>query len=175
MAHFGRKYESLSKWFEWVILAIGVLLAVASFLFRMIPTGGGLLGLLLVYVWTFMLGTQNGMRLLAMERRCYKTDTGETVLRADIGLMVRLTLLASLPLYLSYILPFLLLPIGGFYAFIFFVPIFAASGVKFASFSRRWRMLEIKPNFYWVMQIGICVFMIVLAYIGYFLGFYGGH
>lgn len=172
MSFWGHKYERAGIWFEWAVLAAGIFLIVSSLIWKRV-VGGVLTGFILVYIWTFSNGTRYGMRLQEVERRYVKSCKQEDEMVVDRGLVVRITLIASLPMYLSFVFPFLLLPIGGLYALAFFVPLFLASAARFATFYRRWQSLEVKPNFYWWMQIGICIVLIALAYLAYFFGLYG--
>lgn len=172
MSFWGYKYEKAGRWFEWIILAVGIFLVVFSLLTKGVA-GGILTGFLLIYIWTFSNGTRYGIRLQELERRYVKSCKQEDEMRIDKGTVMKLTFLASLPMYLSFVFPFFLLPLGGLYALVFFIPLFLASAVRFTTFYRRWEALEVKPNFYWWMQIGICLLLIALAYLAYFFGFYG--
>ena len=172
MSFLGYKYEKAGKWFEWAVLGLGILLVLLSLFVKRV-VGGVLTGFLLIYIWTFTNGTRYGLRLQEAERRYIKSCRQEDEMVVDRGLVVRLTLMASLPMYLSFAFPFVLLPIGGFYALAFFIPLFLTSAIRFTTFYRRWEALEVKPNFYWWMQIGICFALIALSYLAYLLGFYG--
>ena len=91
-------------------------------------------------------------------------------MKPDVRYIVKCTILGSLPMYLGMFFPILLLPYGGMYAIAFFIPLIFASGLRFFTFYRRWQALEVKPNFYWWMQIGICFLMIVISFVIFFLG-----
>lgn len=160
--------ERVGRWFEGGMAFVGAALVIYDLLS---PQDGTMfLGLLVLFVWTFILGLRWGMLLQEAERKFIKSCRQESEMKPDVRYIVKCTILGSLPMYLGMFFPILLLPYGGMYAIAFFIPLIFASGLRFFTFYRRWQALEVKPNFYWWMQIGICFLMIVISFVIFFLG-----
>ena len=163
--------ERVGIWFERGLVAAG-----AGFvLFDLLGGTDGTIfaGLMILFLWSFIVGQRNGLLLQGEERKYLEALRAEEVRYVDKKRLVRITLLASTPLYLGFALPILLLPIGGFYAIGFFIPLFGISGLRMNVFYQRWKQLEIKPNFYWWMQLGICLGMVVGSYLLFYFGMGG--
>lgn len=171
MSFWGNKYARASKWFEWFLLLAGVLIIVVSFIKQFVA--GMIIGCVPVFLWTISLGVHNGSLLQKLERKYVKSCMDEEKMIVDKKLVVKLTLLSLLPMYFAFTFPSMLLPFGGLYALSFFVPLFIAFCAQFTVIYRRWEALEIKPNFFWPMQIGIFLFISTLSILAYFLGLYG--
>ncbi|MBQ9759969.1 MAG: hypothetical protein IJW16_01325 [Clostridia bacterium] len=159
--------ERVGRWFEIGILASGGGLILLD-LFGP-ANGAAFLGFVIIFIWTFIHGQRNGLALQELERKYTKTLRQEGEMTIERAHVVRITLQASLPLYLGMAFPILLMPVGGFYALGAFFPLFAVVGIRFHFFYERWKGLELKPSFYWWMQVGICLAMIVISYLFFFL------
>ena len=160
--------ERVGKYFEGCLVVIGGGLILFDLLS---PRDGAMFfGFLILFIWTFILGLRWGMLLQEAERKYVKSCREENELKPDVRYIIKCTLLASLPIYLGFAFPILLLPYGGFYAIAFFIPLILASTLRLNIFYQRWAALEVKPSFYWWMQIGICFAMIVFSFVIFFLG-----
>ena len=160
--------ERVGRWFEGLLIISGSALILFD-LFS--PRDGAMFfGFLILFIWTFIVGLRWGLLLQEAERKYIKSCRQENEMKPDLGYIVKCTVLASLPMYLAMFFPLLLLPYGGFYAIAFFIPLILASSLRFAIFYRRWEALEVKPNFYWWMQICVCLVMIVISFATFFIG-----
>lgn len=164
--------ERVGRWFEAILLGIGIFLILLDFIAT--PNGTAFVGLLVLFLWTFINGQRNGLRLQELERKYVQTLREEGEMRIDRKRVIRITLLASLPLYLCMAFPIFLMPVGGMIALASFFPLFGVVGIRFHFFYERWRALEVKPqSLYWWMQVGICLCMIAVSYAIFFLVFGG--
>ncbi len=164
--------ERVGRWFEGFMLGLGGFLVLLDFI--SMQNGTAFVGLLVLFLWTFINGQRNGLRLQELERKYVKTLRQEETMQIDRKKVIRIVLAASLPMYIGMALPIFLMPVGGFLALGAFFPLFGVVGIRFHFFYERWKALEIEPKkLYWWMQIGICLGMIAISYAIFFL-VYGG-
>ena len=148
---FGSKKPKINP-LVWVLLIIGGFFLLSG-LFAERLTVLPLFGVFLILIWSILYARASRIRLNMLRAELHVQWRQENMVKAPLGIVLRLTFFCLLPIYCMWVIPAAMFVAGGMVGWLSLgTPFWIISTVAFFSFGAVWKDMYLKMRYYWGMH-----------------------